>query len=205
MALPDILAAMEAEVDTEARHITERAASKVNEIRAAAESEAHAIREQQRNARWIPLQQERSRRLNRARLSVLRITNRAREQFFNQALELAGARLAQLRDSPGYGEILPALAHEALAHMEGETVLHADPRDKAWLLALEPQRPVEFDLRTWGGLEARTLDGRIVVVNTLEARLECAREMLRQEIIPLVDQPVEQWANTTMPTQGCVR
>jgi vacuolar-type H+-ATPase subunit E/Vma4 len=136
---------------------------------------------------------------------VLRITNRAREQFFNQALEMAAAKLAQVRDRPGYGKTLLALANEALAHMDGETVLHADPRDQPWFLTLEPQRRVEFDLQTWGGLEARTLDGRIVVVNTLEARLECAREMLRREIIPLVDQPVEQWANTTMPTQGCAR
>jgi vacuolar-type H+-ATPase subunit E/Vma4 len=205
MALTHILAAIEAQVDAEIRQIEQRTAAATAQIRAAAADEAHAIGERYRRDVLAQLEHERARRLNRARLAALRATSRAREQLFADALAAARALLARARAGDGYAATLRALAEEALAQIDGEALLRADPRDEALLRALFPQARIAGDLETWGGVEARTLDGRIVVVNTLEARLEQAQDMLRPIVMPLLETRADPWATMTMPTHDFVR
>ncbi len=192
MALPDILAALEAEGDAAVRRIAEQSQDSIAQIRRAAEQEAAAIRERRCQDAESALAQERARRVNRARLAALRAASQARETLFRQALERARARLAALRADPAYPALLAALADEALAQIEGEAVLHADPRDECAMHARFPGVCVAYDLVTWGGVEARTLDGCITVTNTLEARLEQAEGLLRQRVM-------EWLTNTPMP------
>lgn len=195
MPLADILRAMEQEVDTQVARIESQAAATVAQIRGEAEAEANAIR--QRHCREIkqPLQHERARRLNRARLDALRATSRAREQLLNDAVTAAKERLARLRDDPAYPQILNALVQETLAQLDGDAIVRADPRDERWLRGPLGDVPLEFDLDTWGGIEARTRDGRIRVVNTLEARLAQSGDLLRQEVLPLFDVPSTHFKN----------
>lgn len=185
VALADILGAMEAEAEAEIKRTEEQSAATVAQIRAAVENDAHAVREGHRRDMSIRVEQERARRLNRARLAALRTSSGAREKLYAEALAGARALLAALRADPKYPAMLRALAEEALAHMDGQTVLHADPRDEQLLRALFPGTRMEFDLDTWGGVEARGPDGLIVIVNTVEARLERAQELLRQAVMPL--------------------
>ncbi len=190
MALEDILHAMEAEVEAEIKRLEEQSAASVLEIRSAAENDAHVIRERHHREILVPLQQERARRLNRARLAALRATSRARERLFVQALACTRERLAGLRADPAYPALLLALLEEALAQIDGEALVRADPRDTAVLRSLRgrfPETRFEFDLQTCGGVEARTTDGRIRVLNTVEARLEQAEVSLRQKVMPLFD------------------
>lgn len=190
MALADILRAMEQEVEEQIARLQEQAAAAAAQIRAQAESEAEVIRERHRREMLLPLQHERARRLNRARLEALRTISRARETLFAEALACARERLAQLRADPAYAKILRALTQEALAQLDDAVILRADPRDEKILREFLPQVEIEADLQTWGGVEARTGDGRIRVVNTLEARLEQARETLRQEVMPMFSEDV---------------
>jgi vacuolar-type H+-ATPase subunit E/Vma4 len=61
-----------------------------------------------------------------------------------------------------------------------------DPRDEALvchlLHELGLQLPVVACLRGWGGLVARSADGRVLAINTLAARLERAMPFLQQEL-----------------------
>jgi vacuolar-type H+-ATPase subunit E/Vma4 len=204
MALADILAAMEAQVDAEIHQIEEQTAATIAQIRAAAENEARLRRERHHRAVLVQIENERAQRLNRARLAALRATSRAREQFFVDALARAQALLAGARNDPCYPAVLRALAEEALGQLDGEARLRADPRDEPLLHALFPQVQIAADLETWGGVEARTLDGRIVVVDTLEARLDQAQDMLRQALMPLVEAEADPWATMTMLTHDFV-
>ncbi|MBI4673211.1 MAG: hypothetical protein HY741_16280 [Chloroflexi bacterium] len=204
MPLADILSAMEQEVAAEIRRVEEQTAASVAEMRASAERDAQAIRERHRREMLPLLQHERARRLNRARLDSLRASSSAREQLFTQALGCAQERLAQLRSDPGYADILRALVQEALAQLDGAVIVRADPRDEKILHTLLEGMPIEFDLETWGGIEARTLDGRIRVVNTLEARLEQAEVVLRQSIMPLFEsQLADSSANSELVQGSC--
>jgi vacuolar-type H+-ATPase subunit E/Vma4 len=185
MALSDILAAMKAEVEAQIQGIAAQTRADVAQVRRAAEEETQAIRERHRQEMLAVLQHERARRLNRARLGAVRAVSAARENLFAESLAAARGRLSEIRAQPDYASLLRGLADEALAHIVGEAVLHADPRDEQILRAQFPDARLAFDLQTWGGVEARTSDERIVVVNTLEARLERADELLRQEVMPL--------------------
>ena len=188
MALQDILQAMEKEVEADIKLINEQSAAAVLEIRRSAENSAKEIAQRHHREILAPLQQERARRLNRARLAALRATSQAREKLFVQAQACARERLMSLRSTPDYPAILQALTEEALAQIGGEANVRADPRDATLIRSLGPRFPsarFEFDLQTCGGVEARTPDGRIYVLNTLEGRLEQAQEILRQQVMPL--------------------
>jgi vacuolar-type H+-ATPase subunit E/Vma4 len=188
MALADILHAMERQVEADIKRLEEQSAATVSEIRQSAQDDAHAILERHQREVLAPLQQERARRLNRARLAALRATSQARERLFVQALECARDRLGSLRATPDYPLMLCALLEETLAQIAGEAIVRADPRDAPLIRAMRPRFPVvrfEFDLQTGGGIEGRTPDGRIRVVNTLEGRLEQAHDILRQKVMPL--------------------
>lgn len=188
MALQDILHAMEVQVEADFTRLQEQSAATAREIRRSAEKDSAEIVARHHREILAPLRQERARRLNRARLESLRATSQARERLFVQALACARDRLATLRSSPEYPSILCALADEALEQVGVEAVVRADPRDEAVILSLRRRfraSRFEFDLSTDGGVEARTPDGRVIVRNTLEGRLEQAHETLRQRVMPL--------------------
>lgn len=187
MPLSDILAAIDAATAAEARRIEARAATAVAATAAEAERDAAAIRERRRREVEPTVVHERARRLNRARLAALRARSEAREALFAEALARARERLAHTRQTPEYPGVLASLVHEALAQLDGGATLRADPRDAALLADLAPGVTVSLDLDTWGGVEARTADGRVVVVNTLEARLAQAESQLRAAVMPLFD------------------
>jgi vacuolar-type H+-ATPase subunit E/Vma4 len=117
--------------------------------------------------------------------------------WIEEALALTGRRLAGLRAEPIYQQILPVLvleAIEALGETErarGPVGLSADPRD-AELLATIMRQPglaaqLQYDLESWGGVIARSGDGRVTVYNTLEKRLEQAQPYLRQVLAAFLE------------------
>lgn len=191
MPLADILQAMEAEAAGEIRRIEDTAARAAAEIRMAADADARAIRSRHLDEVQLTLRRERARRLNAARLAALCCASQTREELFAEALRRARARLAGLRDCSCYPAILRALIEESWAQLDGELVLRIDPRDQAQLCDLPPGVRVETKLNEWGGAEAATPDRRIVVINTLAARLEHAHELLRRAIMPLFDDPAD--------------
>lgn len=206
MALADILQAIEAEATAEIGQIEAEALRMADQILSAAAEEARGIRERHLREIQAPLQQERARRLNQARVAALTAISQAREQVLAEALARARERLAGLRADASYPAVLRKLAEEARAQIGGECVLRADPRDQAHLRAMFPGAQLECDLPGWGGAAATTPDRRIAVINTLEARLEQAQPQLRQAVMQLLDdQPDDLWLTTTTPTRDYAR
>ncbi len=205
MALKDILAAMEAEAGVEIKRLMVEADASATRIKAEAEQEAQAIRERLRQELHAPLDRERARRLNHARRDARNAVGHAQEALLAEALDMARAELAACSHDPAYPDLLRALIAEALDGIDGSAVLYADPRDLPVLQAIMPGVPVVRDLQTWGGVEARSADGRVVVTNTLEARLHQAQPMIRQRVMPLFVGEEDAWATSVMPMHGSVR
>jgi vacuolar-type H+-ATPase subunit E/Vma4 len=69
--------------------------------------------------------------------------------------------------------------------------LEADPRDRQLLDTLLSRMglclPISYTLNCWGGLIAASEDGRVVVINTVEARLERATPYLRGYLATLFE------------------
>jgi vacuolar-type H+-ATPase subunit E/Vma4 len=85
--------------------------------------------------------------------------------------------------------VLARLTDEAMAALQGSPAgaqLEADPRDRVLLESilreLDAQLTVKYNLECWGGVIAKSSDERVVVLNTLESRLEQATPYLHRHL-----------------------
>jgi vacuolar-type H+-ATPase subunit E/Vma4 len=89
------------------------------------------------------------------------------------------------------------LIEEALAELKGSVTaarviqLEADPRDRAVLEGILHEMQWELSVRyvldCWGGLVAKSEDGRVVAINTMEARSERATPHLCRYLAALFE------------------
>jgi vacuolar-type H+-ATPase subunit E/Vma4 len=78
----------------------------------------------------------------------------------------------------------------------GPIHLEVDPRDQVlmagFILNLDLALTVSYDLECWGGLVAKSEDGRVVLINTLESRLERAAPYLRHVLAALFEAELDE-------------
>lgn len=193
MGLQAILAEVHASGNLQVQEIEENTQSQVNGILAQAQMEARQIEGDSCEAAIAPAIAERARILHRARLEALHIVGDVREDLVNTAITRTREHLASTRADPSYPEVLRRLTTEALSGLtaNGQAELLADPRDQALLSQilqdLDLALPVSYELNCWGGLIARSQDGRVVVINTLESRLEHVTGFLRSYLAELFE------------------
>jgi len=202
MGLEAILEAIRVSGEAEIDEIEERASRQAHQARVNARLEADRLEAEAYAAAIAPAVMERARILHRARLEALQITGSALEMLVDAAIDQTHGHLAGLRTDKAYADVLRRLTQEALAELEetlgsvSDVRLEADPRDQAFLehilscLGLEVE--VSYRLKCWGGLIARSRDGRVVVINTLEARLERATPYLRRYLAALFEQSLSE-------------
>jgi vacuolar-type H+-ATPase subunit E/Vma4 len=198
MSLSAILEAIRASGDTQVRAIETQAYEQSRILLANARLEAQPIEDLARNAAIAPAFKERARILHRARLEALRIVGDAREALVDAALDQLRGRLVGLRSDPGYPSVMRRITQEALAELEDslQDLAHvqvmADPRDRSLveniLHDMGLEIPVSYELECLGGLITGSIDGEIVVINTLEARLERAIPSLRRHLAALFEE-----------------
>ena len=194
MALQAILEKIRAAGDVQIQEIEKNALAQVHEILAQARMEAQQIEEDSSANVSTPAVAERARILHRARLESLRIVGDVMDDLVDTALTRARERLASIRADPCYPDVLRTLTEEALAELasDGNAQLLADPRDERWLKNIlsdmKLELPVRYELNCWGGLIAKSADGRVVVINTFEARLERAMIFLRRYLAALFEE-----------------
>jgi vacuolar-type H+-ATPase subunit E/Vma4 len=160
-----------------------------------------------------PAYREHARIIHRARLERLRAAGDAREAAIDAALAQARQCLAGVRAGPDYPAILRRLTKEALHELRGEDItrarLEVDPRDEVLmteiLRELDLKLCVSGRLACWGGLIARSEDGCIVVINTLESRLERATPSLRRQLAALFEEGGAVRPATIMETPAYAR
>jgi len=190
MSLQVILDAIHASGDAQLRELETRTNVQVREILAGADLEAQEIREDACDSASAPATRERARIIHRANLESLHNLGSVREMLVDATLDQARGHLSSLRAEKGYPAVLRKLVKEAFAELDGSpegpahVFLEADPRDKALLDAIVAElglkTTVNYTLTCWGGVSARTTDGQVVVINTLESRLERAIPYLRR-------------------------
>lgn len=183
MALADILAAIAAEGDRLVAAIATEAEREAAAILERATAHAAAVRQQELEESAARARRDRARLLAQAHLLAAEQYRVAQEEAYQAALTAARATLAGQRASPSYPQVLEQLLDEALREIDTPPVIIVDPRDadlvRRFLEARGVAPQIETTLQTWGGVEARTLDGRIIVHNTLEARWASAEPLLR--------------------------
>jgi vacuolar-type H+-ATPase subunit E/Vma4 len=197
MGLLAILDAVRASGEAQVRELEESALRQIREIRAGARLDAERVAEEARLATVAPAIRERARILHRARLEALQIIGNKREALVDAALDQTRGHLEGLRTDAAYPAVLQRLTEEALGELErsleelGSAQVEADPRDRELMERILSgtgfKLEVSYSLTCWGGLIAKSRDGRVVVINTLEARLERATPFLRRQLAGLFE------------------
>jgi vacuolar-type H+-ATPase subunit E/Vma4 len=193
MGLQAILEKIRAIGDAQVQEIERNTLSQVSAILTQARMDAQQIEEDACANASTPAVAERARILHRVRLESLRIVGDVRESLVDTALTRTRERLAAIRIDPGYPEVLRTLTREALTELaaDGHAQLLAAPRDEGLLTNILSDMnldlPVSYELNCWGGLIAQSEDGRVVVINTFEARLERAMTFLRHHLAALFE------------------
>ncbi len=187
MAYEDLLKSVEESAHMKEQELRSRAAAEIEEVKSRARKRAEELRRAQLDETDRSAASERNKLLYETRTESKEQLIRVREAAFEKAFSAAREQLQGLRSDPKYPEIFNRLLKEAAEAMGGGAfVIHIDPRDKALagpalaLLGMTPE--VKTDLTTAGGVVASLPDNSVVVSNTVEARLDRARELRRREI-----------------------
>jgi len=197
MTLSAILEAIRAAGDSQVSKIETQAYTQCNEILANTRLEAKQVNADAHAKAVAPAYKERACIIQRARLEALQILGNAREEFVDSALAQIHGQLANIHTDESYPQILQRLIEEALAELKGSLAapgmiqLEADPRDQAALECIFHDMGLDLSVRytldCWGGLVAKSEDGRVAAINTLEARLERATPYLRRYLAALFE------------------
>jgi vacuolar-type H+-ATPase subunit E/Vma4 len=189
MSLHHILEAIEAEGDAQVYEIEAQTFTQCSEIIADAHLVSEKIKAEVRAKEIAPAYKERARIIQKARLEALQIIGDAREELVDTALGQVHARLASIRTDNAYPIILRKLLQESLTELNNslsdndKIKLEADARDRDMLKDILTDLKLDFSVRytldCWGGVIAKSEDDCIVVINTLETRLERATPYLR--------------------------
>lgn len=191
MAIEKILWAMNEEAQEEANQIIAEAEAAAQKIVAAAEAYAEAVKEGYYGQKVLPeLRAEEARLIGEAQRESLGLVMKAKEELIDRAFTLAKEELAKARSREDYPEILHRLTQEVVDELGRELVIEVDPHDSELMekiiAEMGLQATVRPSLRCMGGLAATPRDGRIRLVNTIDSRLERARESLREQVAAIV-------------------
>jgi vacuolar-type H+-ATPase subunit E/Vma4 len=199
MSLDKILQVLEAEAAAEIAEIERAAEAEIVRVRAEAEAKGIAAEQKHKPAIEAPLQAERARILNQAKLESLRTVMGTREELMRAALEAAAARLAILPSGEMYERVLERFIREGVTALceNGELRLRVESRDRPLLVNIMQRSGLQAtveegttgDAAAWicpGGVVVTSADGRISLANTLSARLQRVATLYRSEIASML-------------------
>lgn len=187
MALEAILRALDTKAQARIKEIKAEAQERVGEIQSEVEREAARTRRQTLKKAEDRVRSEANALVYSASLKARNELIKAQEEAVGEAFRVAEERLLSLGEGDGYPGILAALLDECLEYFSGEVVLQVRGEDRELVERMMAERQVpyrisEAPLDLAGGLVVSSPDGEIVVFNTLESRLERARDKLKLEI-----------------------
>lgn len=208
MSLETILAAIQSAGQEQVNKIRSAAQAQVDEILDRAQAEMLQIREQASSQASAPAFRERSRLLHQARMEALRTIGDAREQYIEAVLEQTRAHLVAIRDNPIYAPVLKNLIQQACDELEcsmeniHNATIEIDPRDQGLVEGILAEMNLNLrcspSLKSWGGVTVKSEADRIVIINTLEARMASATPYLRRYLATLFEN--QECLHTTMGT-----
>jgi vacuolar-type H+-ATPase subunit E/Vma4 len=127
---------------------------------------------------------EKNKKIYLAREQAKDNLTRARQDAYLSVFQEAEVQLSSLRSSPFYEAFYKAVMNEIFESIDSEKIrLHIDKKDESLCSKLikDTGKEVEIvtDLSTMGGLNGSTPDGKVVIRNTIEDRLERAKERMK--------------------------
>ena len=191
MAYEDLIRSIEASAEEQIREIRQRAESEAEEILEKSQEQSSKIVRVQRENAAKRAEIEQNRILSGIRAETKLLVIQAKAEVAERAFSLAERELTKVRERSGYEAMFRELLKETLLDFSGDAVkVHINKRDEELcrraLKDLGFNSEVIPDLHCAGGLSASTSDGTFIISNTIESRLERARELLRPEVFTIL-------------------
>jgi V/A-type H+/Na+-transporting ATPase subunit E len=185
--LTDLLIAMEESTEERINGIMKQAHQDAEEIKRTAEEKAEPIKKSYLDSAEKSFESERNKLIYNAKSEIKMDVIKAKDEMIQRAFIDAKKSLDDLRDRESYKRRFTSMIQEAMHELGGEkTRLHIDGRDenlcKQILDELNENSEIVVDLTSAGGLNVSTRDEKVVVFNTIESRLDRAREFLERQI-----------------------
>ncbi len=187
MAYEDLLKSVEESAREKELELRNKEAAAVDEIKSRAKKQAGEIRQVHINEADKSVTTERNKLLYLTKAENKELLIKTRETAFERAFSEAEVRLRGLRSDPKYPDVFTQLLKEAAGAMGDESfVVHIDPRDEVLcrktLALLNLSSEIRSDITTAGGVIASLPDNSVVISNTVESRMQRAKELKRKEI-----------------------
>jgi vacuolar-type H+-ATPase subunit E/Vma4 len=187
----DLMRSMDEGVEEKKAEIRRKAEEAAKAIKCDARTRAAELRKSRMDAAVLAAGDEHNRTLYAVKNELNKEITSLKYRLFDRAFTWAGQSLRDFRGSEGYSGCYGQLLSEALGELgDGDPVLHIDLRDeslcRALLAIMDLHCEISPDLQTAGGLIASTRDGKVVVSNTIESRLEQAKDRLKLDIFALL-------------------
>ncbi len=187
MTYENLIGSMEASAEKRINETLNKAHQDAEEIKRTAEAEAETIKSSHFENAQKSVEIERNQLIYHVKAETKMRIIKEKDTVIQQAFAEAKKSLSDFRDRGNYKEHFKNMIQEALRELEGQKVrLHIDERDenlcKQVLAELNENSEIITDLTSAGGLSVSTRDEKVVVFNTIESRLNTARELLNREV-----------------------
>ena len=187
MAYEDLLKSVEESAHEKELALRNRESAAVDEIKTRAKKQAGDIRQVHMDEANKSITTERNKLHYLTNAENKELLIKVREIAFERAFSETEARLKGLRSDPKYPAVFENLLKEASGALGDEAfVVHIDPRDevlcKKILSLLHLTSEIRTDLVTEGGVVLSLPDNSVVISNTVESRMQRAKELKRKEI-----------------------
>jgi len=186
MAIEDILNALEEQAQAECDDVLAEAREHAKLIVEEGEREVQQIHDRYTRQTEHVANLAAAKKINAARLEGKMVASAAKGDALVSVFDQALGKLSELRSSGAYEELFLALAGEALEALDGPVTIHVAPADAA-LASRAAQAAgltatIDSTLETAGGLVVEAYGGRVVRRDTLEDRLERARQLIQPDV-----------------------
>lgn len=191
MSYEQLLESLEASAGEKITEYQEKAKKDAAEIRKEAEKKDEGIKKRHLEAVRKAVETEKTKSSAKIReenrMQLIRVKDTVYQKAFSEAQKI----LSSARENIHYEKNFSRMLKEAVTEMEGEEkILHIDRRDEVLCKQLIAELHLNCDLVTdltiAGGLNISTMDGQFVVFNTIEARFEKAKVLLKPEIFAIL-------------------
>ena len=192
MDVADILDAIEASGVEQIEAIRKEAQEKAAALLNTAGENAKAIQKDLCNELVRSAERQRARILHEANLKRLKIEEQARGHLIDKFLEQVRERLQNSRRDERYPDMLRRLTDDAVNTLSSSLqrnesmVVQSDPHDEDLVRKILKELSYDAESKgghnSWGGVTASSEDGRVEVINTLEARMERVTPYLRKTL-----------------------
>lgn len=190
MALEEMLVALEQEGQETVDRIESQAKAHENQILKEAKEEADRIRSDHIKKMEDQVRMERSRIINGAHFQVKKEVIRMKEAMMNEVFSEVSKRIENLRNDASYKDIFEKLTTEAVSGIAGKALVSIDPADENLGREVLDKMKIDYELalsnKCLGGLIARSEDGRIILNNTIDSRLDKAKQLLKTDVLKVL-------------------